>query len=94
MKKNYSIAERERFHRNRVNSSKATDSQKVYSRHWLDGFSDEHADNNLKAVTGELARRKKLIKERENEVKSIKSVNRDVLSGYIRGLQAGLNKRK
>lgn len=96
----YSLAEKAKYHKNRLQSPKATENQKVYSRNWLDGFNDEHVNDNFQAIKKELNQRKVYVLAKESEIadirselRTVKSVNKTVYGGYINGAKARLNQK-
>lgn len=52
----HSPVERYDYHRARMNSNKVSEGQRKYSRDWVDGFEDPHADFNHGAAVHELKR--------------------------------------
>lgn len=83
-KKRYNLNDRLKFHKNRVNNPNISEGKRIYSRHWLDGFTDSHAKNNYSAICCEIDRKK----GRCSRTESI------VLHGYKNGLKANLDSRK
>lgn len=83
-RKKYSVAERVSYHENRAESSAVSDNQRYYSRHWLDGYNDPHAENNYRAINAEIKRNKPYM-NRSDAV---------VYYGYRNGLKAQLEKSK
>lgn len=82
-KKNYSIAEKVAYHKARVQSPEVKETQRIYSKNFLDGVHDEHAKNNLKEVEREFLKR-----DRNNVVAM--SVDRARFGGYINGMKMRL----
>ena len=80
--KKYSVLQKSKYHEKRVHDSTLSENKRIYSRNWLEGLSDYHADSNLKACNSEIKKR------REARVK----VNSyDIgLYGYRNGLKARL----
>lgn len=77
----YSFAEKMRYHLNR---SSGSSNKAVYSRHWVDGATDTHAENNYNAVKSEISNRK---------AKKVPFSVYDIgLIGYRNGLRAKLKK--
>ena len=83
-KRNRTIAERVNYHTKRLNSAKATENQKIYSRNWLDGFYDRHADVNYSAVCSEISAKK-------GRMSRAYSIN---LHAYRNGAKAQLDNKK
>ena len=83
-KKKYSVSARADYHRSRMVSSTASENQRYYSQHWLNGFYDPHAENNYRAVNAEI-RRKRAYMNRSDVA---------VYYGYRNGLKAQLEKSK
>lgn len=82
-KKKYSAASRERYHKSRVNSNNVSKNKKLYSREWLDGFTDPHAAQNYQCVCSE-------IKSKKGHVSRDYSI---ILHGYRNGLKAQLDEK-
>ena len=80
-RRKYSVAERVNYHKKRASSSAVSDNQRYYSRHWLDGYNDPHAENNFRAISAEIKR------ERGHMTKS----DAVVYYGYRNGLNARLD---
>lgn len=57
-KNNYSIKEKVVYHKRRLVDNRVSKNKKCYSKNWLDGYFDEHAKNNYKAVCNEIKARK------------------------------------
>lgn len=83
MVKKYTVEQRANFHKRRVNNTKVSENKQCYSRNWLDGYTDTHAENNYKAVCAE-------IKQKKGHVSKPYSI---VLHGYRNGLKAQLDKK-
>lgn len=77
-RKKYSVSERVDYHKKRVQDPKVSEGKKIYSREWLGGFNDKHAENNYAAVCSEIQKRKGHM-PRQAAV---------VLFGYRNGLKA------
>ena len=82
-RRKYSVAERVNYHKKRASSSAVSDNQRYYSRHWLDGYNDPHAENNFRAISAEIKRER----ERGHMTKSAAVV----YYGYRNGLKARLD---
>lgn len=80
-RRKYSVAERVNYHKKRASSSAVSDNQRYYSRHWLDGYNDPHAENNFRAISAEIKRK------RGHMTKSAAVV----YYGYRNGLKARLD---
>lgn len=96
-KKKYTLAEKIKYHTNRLNSSKVTDNQKRYSKNWLNGVADDFAEENIKAAEKELQNReryisncRKEIANKRDEIKQMKNQNNTFLRSYINGMKAKL----
>lgn len=82
-KKRYTVADRAAYHRARSSNANISENKKLYSRNWLDGFSDPHAKSNYPAVCSEIQRKK-------GQMSKEYSVS---LFGYKNGLKAKLAKK-
>ncbi len=80
--KHYSIEQKVEYHKNRLNSPRATDNQRCRSRFWLDGFNDRNYRNNLLATRKELERRKSF------KSKNNRDYCNNVLKPSINGMKA------
>ena len=80
-RRKYSVAERVNYNKKRASSSAVSDNQRYYSRHWLDGYNDPHAENNFRAISAEIKR------ERGHMTKAVAVV----YYGYRNGLKARLD---
>ena len=81
-KRRYSVEARAAYHRARVKDNKVSARKKTYSRHWLDGFTDERPIENYRAVRTDLYNRKGKL-DRDQYIR---------LSAFRNGLKAQLDK--
>ena len=56
--KKYSTQDKVNYHKNRMYDRSISEDQRLYSRTWLSGFLDNHADHNSKALKNEYSKRK------------------------------------
>lgn len=56
--KKYSTQDKVTYHKNRMYDRSISEDQRFYSRTWLFGFLDNHADHNSKALKNEYSKRK------------------------------------
>lgn len=99
-RKEYSYAEKIKYHENRLNSSKFTEKQKQYSKNWLDGALDSFPLENINAAESELRNRehyindcRKEIANKRDEVKQMKNYNNLFLRSYINGMKAKMKSK-
>lgn len=85
-KKKYGIPEKVSFHEKRAVSSSASEVKKLYSKQWLEGFHDTHAECNYGSVCQEIDFRKK--------DKDTPRGYRIMLNAYRNGLKAQLDSKK
>lgn len=83
-KKKRSVATRFNFHKARATDRTVTENKRIYSRNWLDGFTDNHARQNYSAVCSEIAAKK-------GKISKAYSV---MLNGYRNGLKAQIERGK
>lgn len=86
-KKNFSIAEKVAYHKSRLESPKVKETQKLYSKNFLDGVYDEHAKVNLKEAERDF--RKRVSKD----INTL-SFDKAGYGGYINGMKARLQEEK
>lgn len=82
-KKRYSIKDRAAYHKSRVDDSHLSDNKRLYSRQWLDGFTDKHPRENYDACRAEIRKRK---------VTALSNGEKSLLFGYRNGLKAQLDR--
>lgn len=56
--KKFTTQEKVNYHKSRINDPSLSENQRFYSRSWLDGFLDDHADMNYHAAKDEYSSRK------------------------------------
>ena len=83
-RKKYSVYDREKYHKSRLQDPRVSEKKKIYSRHWLDGFTDERANVNYIPTRN----------ERDWRIKNGQMYNRAVYDGYLNGAKAQFEKRK
>lgn len=99
-RKEYSYADKIKYHENRLKSSKFTDNQKRYSKNWLDGALDSFPLQNINAAESELRKRERYIDDcrkeianKRDEIKQIKTDNNISLRSYINGMKAKMKSK-
>lgn len=94
--KYYTPEQRAEYHSKRVNSKDISNEKRMYSRNWLEGYNDSHAEFNLKGSKIELEQNRKYANELKETVSSIEKNNKFSLGAYIKGLEMRVanNKRK
>jgi hypothetical protein len=80
--KKLSVSTRFRFHSARLNDKTVTKNKRLYSREWIDGYTDSHPRENYFAVCSEIKRKRGRI-SKEHSI---------MLNGFRNGLKAQLNK--
>lgn len=83
-RKKYSYDDRSRYHQSRVGNPNVSDNKQLYSREWIHGYMDEHAEFNYSGVCSELKSRGKRA-PRDDKI---------MLNAYRNGLKAQLEKAK
>lgn len=83
-KRNYSFSEKFRYHSERAKGDVMTDNKALYSKQWLEGVNDKHAENNFRAVKSEI---------RSRRLSKVPFSSYDImLAGYRNGLSSKLKK--
>ena len=82
-RKQYSPAARANYHKRRMNNSAVSEGKRVYSKNWVEGFTDSHAKTNYNAVLTEISAKKGRMSKDYAAV----------LYGYKNGLKAQLEKK-
>lgn len=80
----YGYNERSRYHQSRIGNPNVSDKKQLYSREWIQGYMDEHAEFNYRGVCSELKSRGKKA-PRDYKI---------MLNAYRNGLKAQLEKSK
>lgn len=57
--KKYSALEKSVFHESRIKNDSVSENKRIYSRNWIEGFTDQHYRSNLEACTSEIKKRRK-----------------------------------
>lgn len=82
--KKRSAVSRFNYHKARATDRTITENKRIYSRNWIDGFTDKHARQNYSAVCSEISAKK----GRMSKTYSV------ILNGYRNGLKAQIERGK